>query len=445
MGAIHAACKIDSTVSGVDNAWHDSDVMLDFRDISDIPNFKQTEKEDPLCAPPERDLHTDELVPVQNCPFSNMAQEHESPEFKRCPFSKMAQENMAASKELEAELAETLSQDRFLFETSTQAPIGAQGLKQDAKKKESGGFSMLSMKGEPSEKQPRNDVHSDGSTKATICKSPAQKQADLPYLSSARADSESDTRRNRSHSESSPAVTDRHHSAAKTIHKSSTRKRNKGSTRPKSSQPKPVPFVVTNRHYEPTEATEALFDSIGGMDRLVSLMSRFYGKMFMDAQLSKFVVAQTDPHAERLALWVAEKMTGDPVWTCDLSDRFAGQPRSRAQAHLKAWNCSKRGERHGQKFKLDDTVIWMRLMFWSCREEGLNVEPFFSWYVEFIRHFIRIYERSAPAVAWSCAEWSANATHTLEYEKGGFGNRRMNDVDKLRPKSVTSVAGSNVE
>merc|ERR1711933_193334 len=167
--------------------------------------------------------------------------------------------------------------------------------------------------------------------------------------------------------------------------------------------------------------------------------------MFVDAHLSKFVVDQSDPHAKRLALWVAEKMTGDPVWSSDLSTRSAGQPRTRVEAHAKAWNCSKRGERHGEKFKLDDTVIWMRLMFWSCREEVLDVEPFFSWYIEFIRHFIRVYEKSASTVAWSCADWSANPKNILEYEKDAVHNRHMTDVAALRPKSITAVAGSNFE
>jgi hypothetical protein len=422
MGAINTTCKVDSTAREADNAWHDADVLLDFSDNTERPPSQQVRSTDFSHMVQERDLRGDGSAPIKRCPFSKMAQEGGSG-LKKCPFaemaaggsseftnfsfSAMAQENGFASKELpETEIEEALLQDQLPLERPTLASRKAQVHKQDSKKKSTASNIVSPMRGEPSEKHPKEDVHSDSSAKATA------------HVSQNRVSRSAE---------------------------SSTRRNSKRGSRRKSNQAKPVPFVVTSGHYEATESTEELFESIGGMKRLVSLMSRFYGKMFMDAQLSKFVVDETDPHAKRLALWVAEKMTGDPLWSSDLSTRSSGQPRTRVQAHSKAWNCSKRGERIGEKFKLDDTVIWMRLMFWSCREEGLDVEPFFSWYIEFIRHFIRIYEKGASSVAWSCAEWSANPTNISEYQKDGLQTRKMADVVALRPKSITRVEGSNFE
>ena len=35
----------------------------------------------------------------------------------------------------------------------------------------------------------------------------------------------------------------------------------------------------------------------------------------------------------------------------------------------------------------------MRLMFWSVREEGLDKnKSFWNWYVQFLEHFIAVYE-----------------------------------------------------
>ena len=121
--------------------------------------------------------------------------------------------------------------------------------------------------------------------------------------------------------------------------------------------------------------------------------------MFRDKQLSKFVEDQSDPHPERLAQWIAEKMTGKPIWSSTLSSRSRDQPYDRQSAHYKAWN-SKRREpsRRGSHFKLDDAVIWMRLNFWACRKEGIDKHhpEFFEWYIKFISHFVAVYERRAP-------------------------------------------------
>ena len=52
-------------------------------------------------------------------------------------------------------------------------------------------------------------------------------------------------------------------------------------------------------------------------------------------------------------------------------------------AHFAAWNSPKREpNKRGHPFKLDDCRVWMRLMFWSARDTGLDRHTaFFSWLV----------------------------------------------------------------
>lgn len=194
-----------------------------------------------------------------------------------------------------------------------------------------------------------------------------------------------------------------------------------------------VSLAVRDGTHIVSRPTQELLASIGGRDRLVALTLRFYPKMFRDKHLAKFVADEDDPHAERLADWIAEKMSGKAYWSSKLSDRPAGQPYDRSSAHFKAWHSPKReSEKYGSHFKLDDTVIWMRLMFWSCREEGLDTEPFFSWFVSFIGHFSRVYERSAPSYAQEAARWSANPVAIAKYEEDGW---LMKDALALRNKA----------
>merc|ERR1712107_603302 len=149
-----------------------------------------------------------------------------------------------------------------------------------------------------------------------------------------------------------------------------------------SSRPaRPVPLNVIDRKHHPSEATRDLLASIGGRDRLLAVTSRFYPKMFRDRQLSLFVQNFEDPHPERLADWIAEKMSGRAYWSSQLSSRQPDQPQDRSHAHYLAWHSPKRPRSQwGDHFKLDDAIMWMRLMFWSCREEGLDSEPFLGWY-----------------------------------------------------------------
>ena len=69
----------------------------------------------------------------------------------------------------------------------------------------------------------------------------------------------------------------------------------------------------------------------------------------------------------------------------------------------------------------------MRLMFWAGREEGLAEHaPFWSWYISFISHFIRVYEFTAPPYTKESALWSENPKNIEVY--ADLNERKMVDV-----------------
>lgn len=141
-----------------------------------------------------------------------------------------------------------------------------------------------------------------------------------------------------------------------------------------------------------------------------------------DQVIDKFIESHKDPHGQRLGDWIAEKMGGEgAIWTDNRP------PDSRQRSHSKAWHSRKReSSKKGRRFKLDDCRVWMRLMFWAARDEGLAEYPaFWEWYVDFIGHFIRVYERSAPPYTEESAEWSADPANIAKYEADG---RLMKDV-----------------
>lgn len=173
-----------------------------------------------------------------------------------------------------------------------------------------------------------------------------------------------------------------------------------------------------------------LLDAIGGMDTLRVVTTAFYAKMFADRHLDQFVRSHKDPHAERLAAWIAEKMGAGTPWTDERRTRprhtvkVAGGMRvtvtDRTSAHRAAWNSPKRDPRDvGQRFALRDARIWMRLMFWSAREvgafDGAAGRVFQTWFVRFIAHFVRVYEGQAPAFARESAQWSLNPVNIQDY------------------------------
>ena len=180
---------------------------------------------------------------------------------------------------------------------------------------------------------------------------------------------------------------------------------------------KVTPFTSTRKF-----STAWVLHSIGGSARLRSMATRFYARAFKDGVLDRFIEDHGDPHGERLGNWVAEKMGGEgAIWS---NSRPAG---ARGTAHRRAWYSHKRDRsRRGRRFKVDDCRVWMRLMFWAARDEGLHEhQPFWDWFVPFIADWIRVYEHSAGRHARADAEWSADAGSVAAYEGAG---RVMEDV-----------------
>lgn len=191
-----------------------------------------------------------------------------------------------------------------------------------------------------------------------------------------------------------------------------------------------VDVSTRGRTYFDSADTKRLLESVT-YERIHGMTTRFYEKMFLDEHIKQFVFLDdgAEAHGRRLALWIAEKMGGGPVWTSVRPNN------SRSQSHRRAWDNDKRpAERAGWHFKLDDSRVWMRLMFWAAREEGLHLhEPFWEWYVGFIQHFIAVYEFSAPPYAEKDAAWSSKQKNIDAYLEGG---RVMADViGKLRGSS----------
>lgn len=159
--------------------------------------------------------------------------------------------------------------------------------------------------------------------------------------------------------------------------------------------------VVHQSHRNNAE-TEALLSSIGGLPTLRRFTTRFYQLAFDDPHLDTFIASRDDPHGERFALWIAEKLGGGTPWS---DERKSRQIRSyqahgyriqsahdRSSAHFAAWHSPKRDASvWGQHFGLADCRLWMRLHFWAAREEGvLQHAAFADYYVRFIGHFVSV-------------------------------------------------------
>ena len=175
--------------------------------------------------------------------------------------------------------------------------------------------------------------------------------------------------------------------------------------------------------------TAALLEEIGGPKALYCMVGAFYQKMFQDSVVNYFVRDQSEPHHIRLGNWFVEKMDAtQDLWTQERSVR-GGCPVSlaggrqhvvhdRTSAHVAAWHSPARPPQDvGRRFKLNDTRIWMRLMFWSARETGVFAQSpsFENWFIRFIGHFISVYERSAPQFAQEAARWSENPKNIERY------------------------------
>eukprot|EP01038_Epipyxis_sp_PR26KG_P011452 gene11452-15343_t len=177
-----------------------------------------------------------------------------------------------------------------------------------------------------------------------------------------------------------------------------------------------IPLIVRDREFKTTKLSANLLADIGGGDRIRELCTRFYARAFLDSKLKEFFFEDDGAvaHGKRLADWIIQKMGGEGTPWSD-----SGRWGMRQPSHYKAWNNSKRDPSvRGDHFKLDDARVWMRLNFWAARECGLHEhDAFWKWYIEFIEHFIAVYERTAPIFAADDAEWSADPNNTIRYEK----------------------------
>ena len=193
------------------------------------------------------------------------------------------------------------------------------------------------------------------------------------------------------------------------------------------------------------------------LDDLLRMTSLFYDKVFLDPTLDKFIRDRADPHGERFAKWIHQKLSGSQVWDEDrqtrdlrsvtLANQIQHVVHDRSSAHVAAWHSPKRSSQDvGRHFQLDECRVWMRLHFWALRESGmLEQSPSFAdYYVRFIGHFVRVYESAAPNFARDSFRWSANPANIEEYIRNG---RRMNDVLNLSldqaKKQITSAEAND--
>lgn len=200
---------------------------------------------------------------------------------------------------------------------------------------------------------------------------------------------------------------------------------------------KRIPLNVVNGKHTSNADTRDLVRSIGGLPTLRAFTTLFYKRSFVDAHLDQFIANHGDPHGERFATWVVEKLGDGTPWTNELQNRKPTTLRigresyqvshDRSSAHFAAWHSPKR-EKHkwGDHFKLDDARNWMRLHFWAARETGLfEHEAFMDYYTRFIGHFISIYSSKSPVFTRDSARWSADPQNIQRYLAAG---NRMTDV-----------------
>lgn len=188
---------------------------------------------------------------------------------------------------------------------------------------------------------------------------------------------------------------------------------------------------IIRQSHTATAHSARIVEDIGGLPVLRSFTTRFYQKAFQDPHLDQFIRSHDDPHGERFATWIAEKLGAGKPWSDERRGRVIGQfqakgyefdtPHDRSSSHYTAWHSPKRpDDEWGEHFKLDTCRVWMRLHFWAMREEGLHEHaPFMDYYVRFIAHFVSVYERTAPPFARESMRWSADPANLQRYVTQG--------------------------
>lgn len=207
-------------------------------------------------------------------------------------------------------------------------------------------------------------------------------------------------------------------------------------------------MTIVRQSHMATRETTAIVHAIGGLPMLRRFTTRFYEKAFADPVLDAFIRSHEDPHAERFAAWIAEKLGAGTPWSDERLTRRIDvfetnghsiqTPHDRSSAHLAAWHSPKRSDEvWGEHFKLDACRVWMRLHFWACREEGLTEHAaFVDYYVRFIGHFVSVYEKAAPSFARESYRWSADLTNVQRYIGEG---RRMPEIMGLSREAALAA------
>ncbi|GMI20636.1 hypothetical protein TeGR_g927 [Tetraparma gracilis] len=194
-----------------------------------------------------------------------------------------------------------------------------------------------------------------------------------------------------------------------------------------------APLNIHGNAHQATPRSAALVADVGGPAALLRMTTHFYNLAFKDPHLDKFIRDRTDPHAQRFANWITEKLGVSQAWTDERRTRpvvpivlannlRTTSPHDRSTAHGAAWSSPKRDPADvGRHFDLTDCRVWMRLHFWALKKAGLHVASpsFTEYYARFLGHFVRVYERRAPAFARDSYRWSDNPANLEAYAKDG--------------------------
>jgi hypothetical protein len=199
----------------------------------------------------------------------------------------------------------------------------------------------------------------------------------------------------------------------------------------------PLKMGGNGRTHMTSQKSKDMLETAVTLADLQQMTTFFYDNAFQDTTLDAFIRSHQDPHGDRFAKWIHQKLTGSTLWDEERAQRskkpvvLAGGVKhvvhDRSSAHAAAWYSPKRPPQEvGRHFELDEARVWMRLHFWAVRSFLLDLSPTFcDYYIRFIGHFVRVYEGTAPAFARESWRWSADPTNIQRYIANG---RVMTDV-----------------
>lgn len=209
-----------------------------------------------------------------------------------------------------------------------------------------------------------------------------------------------------------------------------------------SQEPLPfefIPLTMGGRGgtHKVSEGSQRLMQEVEFQD-LKRMTQAFYQLAFQDFTLDAFIRNRSDPHGDRFARWIHQKMADSTLWDDERAARDLTPVtvangrlvvvRDRSSAHSAAWFSPKRPAKDvGRHFQLDECRVWMRLHFWAMRQAGLveKSPSFVDYYIRFIGHFVAVYEKRATKFARESFRWSADPKNKEAYLNNG---RMMKDV-----------------